>query len=41
MDDIIEFVIELLGELLEFALGNIRNPRKRKWALTISKRGSI
>ena len=35
MDDIIEFVIELLGELLETALGSIKNPRIRKWALTV------
>jgi len=35
MDDIIEFVIELLGELLETALGSIKNPQIRKWALTV------
>ena len=35
MDDVIEFVIEVLGELLEAILGNIKNPQKRKWALTV------
>jgi len=35
MDDIIEFVIELLGELLETTLESIKNPRIRKWALTV------
>ena len=35
MDDIIEFVIEFLGELLETALGSIKNPQIRKWALTV------
>ncbi len=35
MDDIIEFIIEVFGELLEAILGNIKNPRKRKWALTV------
>ena len=34
MDDVIEVVIEVLGDLLEIALGNIKNPKKRKWALT-------
>ena len=35
MDDIIEAVIELLGDLLEAALGSIKNPQIRKWALTV------
>ena len=35
MDDIIEFIIEVFGELLEGILGCIKNPRKRKWALTV------
>ena len=35
MDDILEFVIELLAELLESILGEVKNPRKRTWALTI------
>jgi len=35
MDFVVELVIEVLGELLEFALGNIKNPSTRKWALTI------
>ena len=35
MDDIIEFVIELLGELLETALESIQKPQIRKWALTV------
>ncbi|MBQ8359862.1 MAG: hypothetical protein IJX37_08195 [Oscillospiraceae bacterium] len=35
MDDIIEAAIELFGDLMEAALKNIKNPRKRKWALTV------
>ena len=34
MDDIIEAVIEIAGELLEGIFSSIKNPRKRKWALT-------
>ena len=34
MEDIIEAVIDLAGDLLEAAFINIENPRKRKWALT-------
>ncbi len=34
MDDIIEFIIEVLGELLEELLGSIKNPKICKWALT-------
>ena len=35
MDDLIEAVIELAGDLLEAAFKGIKNPQKRKWALTI------
>ena len=35
MDDLIEAVIELFGDLLEQALKGIKDPNKRKWALTI------
>ena len=35
MDDLIEAAIELIGDLLETALKGIKNPHKRKWALTI------
>lgn len=35
MDDIIEAAIDLVGSLLEEALKLIKNPKKRKWALTI------
>ena len=35
MDDIIEAVVELLGDLLEMALKGIKNLQKRKWALTV------
>lgn len=35
MDDIIEFLIELFGEILAEVLANIKNPRKRRWALTM------
>ena len=35
MDDLIEAAIELIGDLLEAALKEIKNPQKRKWALTI------
>ena len=34
MDDLIEAVIELFGDLLEQALKGIKDPNKRKWALT-------
>ncbi len=34
MDDLIEAVIELFGDLLEAALKGIKDPNKRKWALT-------
>ena len=35
MDDLIEFLIEVFGDIVEAALESIKNPRKRKWALTI------
>ena len=35
MDDLIEAVIDLAGDLLEEVLKRIKNPQKRKWALTI------
>ncbi len=35
MDDIIEFIIEVFGELLEELLGSIKNQKIRKWALTV------
>lgn len=35
MDDLIEMVIELAGDLLEEMLKGIKNPHRRKWALTI------
>ena len=35
MDDIIEFAIEFLGELVGELLANIKNPKKRRWALTV------
>lgn len=34
MDDIIEAIVEIIGSLLEEALKGIKNPKKRKWALT-------
>ena len=34
MDDLIEAVIELFGDLFEQALKGIKDPNKRKWALT-------
>lgn len=34
MDDLIGAAIELIGDLLEQALKGIKNPGKRKWALT-------
>ena len=35
MDDLIEALIDLAGDLLEEVLKGIKNPQKRKWALTI------
>ena len=35
MDAIIEFLIEVFGEIAECILDNIRDTKKRKWALTI------
>ena len=35
MDDLIEALIDLAGDLLEAVLKGIKNPQKRKWALTI------
>ena len=35
MDDLIEAAIDLAGDLLEEVLKGIKNPQKRKWALTI------
>ena len=35
MDDVVEFLIEVFGDLLGEILGSIKNPRKRKWALTV------
>jgi len=35
MEDFLAVVLEVLGNLLEDALHGIKNPRKRKWALTI------
>ena len=35
MDDIIQFAIEFLGELMGVLLAGIKNPKKRRWALTI------
>lgn len=35
MADFIEFLLELFGDALEAVLENIKNPQKRKWALTI------
>lgn len=35
MDDIIQFAIEFLGELMGVLLADIKNPKKRRWALTI------
>ena len=35
MDDLIEAVIDLAGDLLEEVLKGIKNPQKRKWALSI------
>jgi len=34
MEEIIEAVIDLAGDLLEAAFISMKNPRKRKWALT-------
>ena len=34
MDDIVEFIIEIAGDALECVFDNIKNPQKRKWALT-------
>ena len=34
MDGFIEFVIEVFGGLLEDSIRGIKNPNKRKWALT-------
>ena len=34
MDGFIEFVIEFFGGLLEDSIRGIKNPNKRKWALT-------
>ena len=35
MDDLIEALIDLAGDLLEEVLKGIKNPQKRKWALTV------
>ncbi len=35
MADFIEFLLELFGDALEAALESIKNPKRRKWALTI------
>ena len=35
MDDLIEALIDLSGDLLEEVLKGIKNPKKRKWALTV------
>ena len=35
MDDIIEAVIDFVGTLLEEAFKSIKNPTRRKWALTL------
>ena len=35
MGDLIEAAIDLAGDLLEEILKGIKNPQKRKWALTI------
>ena len=35
MEDLLAGVLEFLGDLLVNALRGIKNPRKRKWALTI------
>ena len=35
MDDIIEAIIDLIGSLLEELFLRIKNPNRRKWALTL------